>query len=75
MATPTSQNFRGRFTDIQRDHCISYLNAWVQALETIVGELSRAPTNPNGESSSASIQQNQGFQLDTGSRESIQEFL
>ena len=59
MATRTSQAFHGTLTNIQCDNCISNLYAQVQALETEVGELSKASTNPNNESFSASVPQPQ----------------
>ena len=73
MATCTGQIFRGRLADIQRDNRIRDLYERVKALQLTVNELAKAPSNPHGESSSATCPYSN--QLDNIPQESIQEFF
>ena len=75
MATRTGQIFGIRLTAIQRNNCISDLYAQVQTLKNTIDELSKVTSNPNGESSSTSVQQPQQHLLDTVPCESVQETL
>ena len=73
MATRTGKFFCGRLIDIQCNNCIKDLYERVEALQLTVIEVTKAPSNPHGESSSTSG--SHSHQLENIPQESIQEFF